>query len=114
VGVGLGRYFWRGGAGLSNMRVRVRWFFAGTRGSWCCVDGWCRGDGVVGGLNAGVLVLGILGGGGGGEGRFVFMFFFFGLENILERTFASEWFSVLRQGGMRSCRIMTARSMKIY
>jgi len=47
------------------MRVRVRWFFAGTRGSGYCVDGWCRGDGVVGRVDAGVLVLGIWGGGGG-------------------------------------------------
>ncbi len=46
--MGLEKDFLEGGARLSNMRVRVRWVFAGTRGGWCCVDGWCRGDGVEG------------------------------------------------------------------
>lgn len=61
------------------------------------------------------LVLGILGGGGGGGRKIcVYVFFFPGWRKIFERTFASDWFLVLRQGGIRSCRIMTARSMKIY
>ncbi len=92
----------------------MRWFFAGTRGSWYFVGGWCRGDGVVGRVDAGVWFWVLWGAVGEGEGRFVFMFFFSGWRKILERMFASEWFSVLRQGGIRNCRIMTARSMKIY
>lgn len=75
---------WKGFFGerarLSNIRVRVRWFFAGTRGSWYCVDGWCRGDEVVGRVNAEVWFWVFWGAVGEGEGRFVFMFFSFGLE----------------------------------
>jgi len=83
---------------------------------WClCVNGKMRGgkDCWKGGCWG--LVLGILGGGGGGGRKIcVYVFFFPGWRKIFERTFASDWFLVLRQGGIRSCRIMTARSMKIY
>jgi len=62
------------------MRVRVRWFFAGTRGSWYFVGGWCRGDGVVGRVDAGVWFWVLWGGGGAGARKICVYVFFFGLE----------------------------------